>query len=214
MIRVNLLPVRKSRRRSQGRIQLILFAGIIVLEVALLAAVYITLSAQKTDYEDQLAELQEEEQRLGEKESELEDYIARGEEKFERLQTINELQQEQVGPVQMFDELHVLASPIGQGADLIGTDYPGYWSDWQGDDWEPRRVWIEEFAEQEENQFVLEGRAETGEDVSQFHRRVNTSRFFDAVGLEYVRSEGEELVSFELRGQFDYTGFDQPDDES
>ena len=204
MIRVNLLPVRKSRRRSQGRTQLILFTGVIVLEIALLVAAYAWMSDQLSERQADFADLEDDVQMLEQQAEGLEEHKERSRELDRQLRAIQSLDEQRIGPVQMLDELQAMLSPIDDDSRVERHD-----DNWNID-WEPRRLWIESFTEHEDNRFHLEGRAANGDDVAEFLARMNTATYFNDVQLDYIqRDSGDDgLVSFEFDGDLDYTGFD------
>ena len=208
MIRVNLLPVRKSRRRSQGRTQLFLFAGVIIIQVAMLAVVFVWMNDQLADAQADVDRLEDIVAELEDDQRALEALEAQSQELQMQLEAIQQLDDQRIGPVQMLDELQAMLSPIEDDVHL-GTMH----EDWNLD-WEPRRVWIESFVETDDGGFSIDGRAADGDDVAEFLARMNTSDYFDQVELDYVRREGgdADLVSFELHGQLDYTGFDDDND--
>lgn len=214
MIRVNLLPVRKSRRRSQGRTQLILFAGVIILEIALLGAAYIYIADELSGHQEEVERLEERVETLEEDAEGLEDMKDDVRSLAQQLEAIQELDDQRIGPVQVLDDLQAMLSPYDDDdpfvADLIER--------WRNPEWEPRRLWLERFEETGEGGFSLEGRAGDGDDVAEFLARTTMSVYFDNVELDYVQREGgsADLVSFQLDGDLDYTGFEDPDadDES
>ena len=208
MIRVNLLPVRKSRRRSQGRTQLFLFAGVILIQVGMLAIIFVWMNDQLAENKEEVERLEEMVSELEEDQEDLEYLEAQREDLEQQLGAIQQLDDQRIGPVQMLDALQAMLSPIEDEA-RIGEHH----EDWNVD-WEPRRLWLENFIEHDESRFSLDGRAGDGDDVAEFLARISTSEYFDNVELDHVTREGgdQELVSFELDGDLDYTGFDDDDD--
>lgn len=208
MIRVNLLPVRKSRRRSQGRTQLFLFAGVIIIEVAMLAVVFVWMNDQLSERQDDVERLDEIVSGLEDDQQALENLRAKSAGLQQQLEAIQQLDEQRIGPVQMLDELQAMLSPVDDET-RIGT----YHEDWNVD-WDPRRLWIDSFVEGDEGNFSLDGSASSGDDVAEFLARINTSTYFDRVELDYVQRQSgdQDLVSFELYGNLDYTGFDDGDE--
>ena len=210
MIRVNLLPIRKARRRSQGRMQLILFGGVLLILMAILAVVHLYYVDQLNqwtevvdDAEARIAQLEEETAGMDALEREAQELTA-------QLESLNKLEAGRVGPVQMLDELQAILSPPRDEEDRVAQ----LRRDWNVE-WDTRRLWIERFQEGE-GTFSLDGYAGNADDVAEFLQRMTTAVYFNNVELDYIdRQRGDaELVSFHLRGELSYTGFDDDDGEA
>lgn len=212
MIRVNLLPVRKSRRRSEGRLQLLLFVGVIVLELALLTAAYLWVNDRLSNHQEQVDTLQTKVEELEEETEHVDRARDRLKELDEQLGAIRELEQRRIGPVQMLDELQAMVSEPRDEEDRIRQMERGWTVDWN-----PHRVWIDSFQEDGDGGFTLDGHAGDGDDVAEFLARMNTAVYFRDVELDYIQRESgaaSELVSFHLYGELDYTGFDEEEEEA
>ncbi len=209
MIRVNLLPVRKARRRSRGLVQLLLFFGVIVFQIILLAATYFYFAVDRDDlrsdveeYEEAVAQLEEDTEEL----DRLRDDASRLQEQFEVLSS---LEARRVGPVPMLDELQAMLTPAVGAAEQQVTARR-HWDP----GWEPRRVWLERFSEGEGGSFELDGQAADTDDVAQFLQRMTNAEYFANVELDYIQQQGEhDLVSFHMYGDYDYGGFSEDADE-
>lgn len=212
MIRVNLLPVRKARRRSRGLIQLLLFFGVVVFQIVLLGATYFYFAIDRDDLRSQVAEKEERVEELEGQTEEISQFQDELEEYEEQQEVLERLQARRIGPVQMLDELQkMLSPPIDEEA-----RHAQLRKDWDVDGWQPRRVWLESFHE-DEDQFRLDGYAADADDVAQFLLRMTTAVHFDNVELDHIERHGDEdgeYVSFHMYGDYDYSGFDRGEQDS
>ncbi len=209
MIRVNLLPVRKARRRSRGLVQLLLFFGVIVFQVILLTVTYFYFAVDRDQLRTQVSESEEEVAELEKQTEELD----RLQEEARRLQAqydiLASLEDRRVGPVPMLDELQLMLTPAVGAAERRVAERRGW-----DPDWEPRRVWLDSFQESEDNRFVLDGYAADTDDVAQFLQRMTNANYFRNVELDHISQTGDHgLVSFHMYGEFDYSGFDSDDEQ-
>lgn len=210
MIRVNLLPVRKARRRSQGRMQLILFGGVIVILVAILTVIHLYYNDQLTQWQDRVDESQSVIDGLEEETAGIEDLEREAEMLASQLAVLNDLEARRVGPVQMLDELQAMLSPPRDEEDRVAQ----LRRDWNVE-WDTRRLWIESFSETGD-EFTLNGYAGNADDVAEFLQRMTTAVYFNEVELDFIDRQGgsHNLVSFRLYGELSYTGFgDQGSDD-
>ncbi len=209
MIRVNLLPVRKARRRSQGRMQLILFGGVIAILMAILAVIHLYYNDQLTQWQDRVAESQAVIDSLEEETAGIEGLEREAEMLAAQLGVLNDLEARRVGPVQMMDELQAMLSPPRDEEDRVAQ----LRRDWNVE-WDTRRLWIEDFSETGDG-FSLNGYAGNADDVAEFLQRMTTAVYFNDVELDYIDRQGgaHDLVSFRLYGDLSYTGFGDPDSD-
>ena len=208
MIRVNLLPIKQARRRSQGRAQLVLFAGIIIVEVIILFAFYMLKSEDLETQREQVASIQSqvrvieaevaEAERLQEEKAALEAQLA----------VLTELEARRIGPVRMLDEIQAMVSPPRNEEDSVRQLRRGW-----NTDWDTRRLWVDQFSERE-GTFNLTGFAGSHDDVAEFLQRMTTARYFNNVELEVVErtgggrgASGTRLVQFRIHGDLSYVGF-------
>ncbi len=213
MIRVNLLPVRKARRRSQGRMQLILFGGVLLILMAILAVVHLYYHDQLNQWQDEVSDAEATIAELEEETAGIEELEREARQLSAQLEALNELEARRVGPVQMLDELQAMLSPPRDEEARVAQMR----RDWNVE-WDTRRLWIDSF-EEGDGGFTLDGYAGNADDVAEFLQRMTTAVYFGNVELDYIDRQGgdAELVSFHLRGELDYTGFDEradADDDS
>ena len=159
MIRVNLLPYRQQRKRSAGKAQLAVFAGVIVLEVVVLFALYMIktseLDKQKTlvaDYEREVAAAKAEVKDAKQLEA-LKDQLQK------QLSVLDRLEAQRSGPVRVLDEFQAIMSPPRNEEDRFNQ----LQKNWNVD-WDPRRLWIEELSEKNGN-FSMTGGAVNADDA-------------------------------------------------
>lgn len=186
MIRINLLPIKQDRRREAARNQILLGVIALGVEIVVFALMYLDLGAGieakqnensivEADVRRIRAQIQDHQQILGE--------IAEYE---KRQDAIDGLQEARTGPVHVMLELSNILSKKGRPnidktkyRELIRLDpTAGY-----DEDWDYRRLWISSFTEQNKK-VVIQGQALTHEDVAEFLRRINLSRFFVKSELE------------------------------
>ncbi len=208
MIRVNLLPIRKARRRSQGIRQLALFAGVVAIEIIIFGAIYLYFADELSQVESEVEDIRAEVSELEEQTAGIDDLQAEAQELGAQLEVLANLEARRIGPVQMLDELQAMVSSPRNEDDRRQQML----SDWNVD-WNPHRLWLENFQETEESGFTLEGFAANADDVAEFLQRMTSARYFNNVDLRYVERESgdTDLVSFHMYGDLDYTGFESPD---
>src|SRR5699024_8437516 len=111
MIRVNLLPVKKARRRSEGRTQLILFVALILAECVILGLFYMNASSQVSDLKAQVAESQREVKKAEEQVESTKVLEAKKAEQQKQVDILRRLEEKRTGPVRVLDELQAVLSP-------------------------------------------------------------------------------------------------------
>ncbi|MFB6264448.1 MAG: PilN domain-containing protein [Bradymonadaceae bacterium] len=203
MIRVNLLPVEKARRRSAGRMQLVVFGFLLVAELVGFGFLYVDKKSQA----DRLAE------KVDQKETKVENLKeevkggANYEKKAEKLQTkldvLKDIEKKSAGPLKVLRELQVVLSR----PENLEERYAQRRKNWNVE-WNPNNLWIENLKETG-GDFELEGRAMGAEDVAEFLHRLETARHFQNVQLNFVkpvsgRGSGAKVVKFTVDGKIQY----------
>lgn len=160
MIRINLLPIRQTRKLEAARREMFLVAaGAVLVLVAGLGA-WAAFQVRLTQVEAQNRDIQAEIDRLAAdvaKVDEMEKFKAELERK---LSVIDELRARKVGPVHMMDELTIA---VPERLQLTKLDENG-------------------------GQIVLEGISVTNEVISQFLRALDASPYFEAVYLQNIEA--------------------------
>jgi Tfp pilus assembly protein PilN len=203
MIRVNLLPIKKARRRSEGRTQLIVFVTLILLECALMAVMYMNLANEVDELKEEVAVNQRE---VTKAENELKStkvLEAKQAEQQKQLDILRELEKKRTGPVRVLDELQaVLSPPRNQQERHARTRM--HWNV----EWDTRRLWLETWSE-EGGAFQMTGVALNADDVAEFLERLTSARYFDDILLEFVKAKSGggdtvDLVEFSITGKLSY----------
>jgi|SRR5690554_200664 len=203
MIRVNLLPIKKARRRSEGRTQMVVFVGLVLLQCVLLAVVYLDLSSQVDDLKQEVAVNQRE---VAEAEKELEStkvLEAKQLEQQQQVDILKELEEKRTGPVRLLDELQAVLSPPRNEAERHARARMNW-----NVDWDTRRLWVESWSEAN-GSFQMTGRALNADDVAEYLERLTSARYFGNIKLNFVKAvpatkENVDLVDFSITGSLLY----------
>lgn len=180
MVRINLLPVRVSKKKEAGSQQLVLFALVLVAGViangfyhqhraSALAVIERDLAKTKAD----IAELDKVIQDVDKIKAE-ETLLKK------KLDTLERLRKGRTGPVRMLAEL-------GENT--------------------PRRLWLRKM-EEKTGKVTFLGTASNIDDVSEFIRKLKESKFFDGVELKKTEAKtasGYRVVEFEIQAIGKYT---------
>lgn len=180
MIRINLLPVRVSRKKEAGKNQLILLALAVV---AVLAGNAWWNHSRSSDLAARQAKLKRTQGEIAQLEriiGEVKNIKAEQAAVKDKLAVLEKLKAGRGGPVGMLDEL----------ATLI-----------------PKRVWLRKM-EEKDGAIAFEGAAGTIDDVSTFLTALKGAVYFSAPELKKTASRGEgklKLVEFSVTASVDYT---------
>jgi type IV pilus assembly protein PilN len=215
VIRVNLLPERRSaQRRSaavEGQAWLFAVVGIVLFEV--LVCTFIQKSKN-----DELAQIQKHNQEIQANIDDIKKQIAnRAEiqaqlkELRDREDAIAKLQSARTGPTSILLELSHLLTPgrlptvDRDKLEQMKRDNP---QSVPNANWDARRMWLTQYDEVDRN-VHLAGLARDGEDVSEFLRRLALSDYFYDVRMlpaskTFDQAAKVELVRFELSAKVRY----------
>ncbi|HET6437351.1 MAG TPA: PilN domain-containing protein [Anaeromyxobacter sp.] len=173
MVRINLLPVRVSKKKEAGKQQLLLF--VLVLVVGLLANFWF--------HQRRAAELDEVEKRVGKTRAdiaqldkiigEVKSIRTQQQQLQEKLDVLDKLKQGRTGPVRMLEEL----------AGIV-----------------PRRLWLKKM-EEKAGKVTFSGAAASVDDVSVFMGALKNSKYFADVELKKTESKTEgtfHIVEFTI----------------
>jgi type IV pilus assembly protein PilN len=186
MVRINLLPVKVSRKKEAGKQQLVLFAVILLggllanfLWASQRAGV---LKEAKDSVARKKAEIAQLERIIGE----VKNIRAQQDELRKKLDVLDRLKAGRSGPVRMLDEL----------ATII-----------------PKRLWLKKMDEKSGTSITFDGTASTIDDVSAFMAALKTSKHFGAVELKKTSATGGKqgatsirLVDFTITAAVTYAG--------
>jgi type IV pilus assembly protein PilN len=184
MVRINLLPVRVSKKKEAGKQQLILFA---VLLVAGLVFNYLwaaqragVLSGIRAGIEKERADIAGLERIIGE----VKNIRAQQDQLKQKLDVLDKLKAGRTGPVKMLDELATVT---------------------------PKRLWLKKMEEKGGTAITFEGTAATIDDVSAFMAALRSSKHFGNVELKKTaataaRGAPIRLVDFTITTSVTYGG--------
>ncbi len=180
MIRINLLPVRVSRKKEAGKQQLALF-GLVV--VAGLLGNFLWSHSRAADLAERRAKLARTKQDIAQLEKIIGEVKNIKEEQAklkDKLAVLDRLKAARAGPVRMLDDLASIT---------------------------PKRLWLKKMDEKG-GAVTFEGVAATIDDVSTFMKALKQSKYFGAVELKKTTAKAEKryrLVEFVLNARVNYT---------
>lgn len=183
MVRINLLPVKVSRKKEAGKQQLILFAAVVVAGLVLnfvwasqRAGVLKDLRSQVERKKAEIAQL---EKIIGE----VKNIRTQQDQLKQKLEILDKLKAGRTGPVKMLDELATVT---------------------------PKRLWLRKLEEKGGTTITFEGTAATIDDVSAFMAALKTSKHFGKVELKKTTAKadrgGLRLVDFTINASVTYGG--------
>jgi type IV pilus assembly protein PilN len=180
MIRINLLPVRQTKKRETVQQQLLAFAAVIV--ATIIACIVWTAynSNVASQRKDQIADRRKELTQLDKIIGEVNEFTAKKKELEDKLAIIETLKKGKTGPVRALDDL---ATEI------------------------PNRVWLTKVDEKART-VQIEGLAVDHEDVSAFMKALQKSKYFSNIILSFSKEKketnGAELYEFKITCSVDY----------
>ena len=221
IIRINLLPVSDTDRLAQGRLHLIVFVGVLLFVIALLGLVFMATSAEL----DELRDIQQQTRAAVaqlERDSAETERLKRDVDALQKqLDVLEQLKQGRTGPVRMLDELKAMLNKPRDEEDRFAQMQ----NDWNVE-WDPSRLWLEEFQELAPKQgalgaapadrnssFLIKGSAINHDDVAEFLQRMGSAEHFYDIQLDEVVSSPVKVgnkqipkVTFGLKGKLSYLG--------
>ena len=167
MIRINLLPIRQTRKRESVQQQLAIFALSILVTCGLCFGWYSYAAKTTRDLQAQIATKKENLKRLEKIIGEVNQHTKRKKEYEEKLGVIRRLKKSKTGPVRALDDL--------------ATELP-------------KRVWLSKMAEAD-GEVTFQGNALNNEDVSAFMKALEKSKYFNNIVLvkTSISSKGYEF---------------------
>ncbi len=174
MTRLNLLPWREMRRKEQDRQLLSILVGSSVLMVALLGYVYLHISTMVDTQVRRNEYLAQEIKKVEEEIKEIRDLRKQRDDLIARMRVIQQLQQNRIEVVHLFDDL---VRRVPEGVYLTGLRQAG-------------------------RNFTISGVAQSNARVSAFMRNLDASEWFANPDLDVINvvSRGRDRVSqFTLR---------------
>jgi len=180
MIRINLLPVRVSRKKEAGKQQVVLFA---VLLVGIFLGNFLwsrSRSEELASREQKLRRTKDEIAQLERIIGEVKDIKAQQAELKDKLAVLDKLRAGRQGPVRMLDEIATIL---------------------------PKKLWLRKM-EEKAGAVVFDGSASTIEEVSAFMSALRRSAYFSQVELKKTAAKADKqfkLVEFTVTAQANYT---------
>ena len=164
MVRINLLPVRVSKKKEAGRQQLFLFALVLVLGAVANGWYHQQRAGELETVEKRVAKTRADIAQLDKIIGEVKSIRVQQQQLQEKLDVLDKLKQGRTGPVRMMDELTAIT---------------------------PKRLWLTK-VEEKEGKISFQGGATSVEDVSQFMSALKTSKYFADVELKKTEGKAEK----------------------
>jgi len=180
MVRINLLPVRVSKKKEAGRQQLLLFALVLVLGAVANGWYHQQRAGELETVEKRVAKTKADIAQLDRIIGEVKSIRVQQQQLQEKLDVLDKLKQGRTGPVRMMDELTAII---------------------------PKRLWLTH-VEEKEGKISFQGGATSVEDVSQFMGALKTSKYFADVELKKTEGKTEKnlkTVNFTINATAKYT---------
>ena len=211
MIRINLLPVKQVKKVQAGQRQLAIFAMALLVLVALMFFLYQLQSGVVDEKKRRVNLLNTIIAQLKKDVGDYNQLKSRHDELMAQKKTIEDLQKGRTGPVWVMRELSDILTP-GKGPTINQQQYEellrtnpnaGY-----NPRWNPHRLWLTDVSEAG-GMVRLTGKAKDYDDVAEFNKRINLSRFFKDDFLERNMQADDEalkqrVVKFSLRARVVY----------
>ena len=209
MIKINLLPTKKVRRKDAGQRQLIYMGAGVLAGIAGLLFLHLSTESELDDKRQQAAAMQAELEILKAEMGDYDKIKGQREELTEQKKTIAALQLGRTGPVYLLREISEILTP-NKGPTFDRVSYEeqlrrdpnvGF-----NPNWDTRRVWLTAFQEKE-RMVRIDGSAKSNEDVAEFLKRLQLSVFFGEVKVQstsQVVTDGVKHVNFSLTARVKY----------
>jgi type IV pilus assembly protein PilN len=213
MMRINLIRVKRTRRRDAGERALVIMGAAVLLAAGGMVLVTVRAEGELRTLIRQGNAVRDDIERM---KAELGDYDKIKEQRLDLLKqqkTIDALKTGRTGPIYLMRELSEILTP-GKGPTFDRVSYEerlrrdpnvGFNSGW-----DPRRVWLESFDEAQ-RKVKVRGSARTNEDVAEFLKRLQLSVFFADVTPESTtqvadssNASGSKHVNFNLSARVVY----------
>lgn len=179
MIRINLLPVREAATKSKGKQIITLFVVLLLIEGGALFYYQSDQQAQLTSLRNKNNEIDAEIKKLKDKTKAVATLEAEKVELERQKTVLDGLIEGQSGPVRMLDELARMLTPVDDPAEKLRVQNLGW-----NPDWDPKRLWIESFVEGGRKVRIF-GVGRSNEDVAEFLHRLESSRHFLGINLNF-----------------------------
>lgn len=217
MIRINLLPVSDVRKRQEGRLQLVAFAGILLVELAVLGLLYFNATNEADKIDREIKDTKVAVAKLKDEVKDAAELKKQADTLSKQLEVLAQLESQRTGPVRVLDELQAILSPPPNDE----ARYKQLQLNWNVE-WDPRHLWLSSLVESSAGSFKMTGGAVNADDVAEFLQRLTTSNHFKDIQLDVVTAkEGQaetesgakrrvRYVDFKIEGRLDYAGAAAP----
>lgn len=156
MIRINLLPVKRSKKRDAATRELAIGGGVVGVVVVILYVWYAVMDAKLSAVQEMIDKSTAEIQRIEQDIVKVDEFKKKKRELEQKLEVIDDLKAKKTGPVKLLDELAVNL---------------------------PKRVWLTSF-EEKGGSMIMEGGAADNDGLSEFLSYLTKkSKFFSNVTL-------------------------------
>ena len=200
MIRINLLPIREAERQKSGRQFLLLALILLMGQCAFLFIVYGDTEQDLKNVKKRNSELTRTLKNL-QKRTQAVTKLKAEQKELERQKTVlNGLVEGQSGPVKMLNELSMILTTIEDPKAKLRVRARGW-----NPDWDPKRVWVDKF-EETNRKVKIKGLARSNEDVAEFLKRLNTSRHFVNVEINFSSATQVRELGDATFYQFEFAG--------
>jgi type IV pilus assembly protein PilN len=180
MVRINLLPVRVSKKKEKGKQELLLFVALAVLGLVLNGFWSSNRNSELQSHVRKLAKTRADIEALDRIIGEVKTIREQQKAVQEKLDVLEKLKEGRTGPVRMLDELATLT---------------------------PKRVWLRKF-QQKGGLVTFDGTAVSIDDVSAFMTALKQSKHFRAVELKRTEAKTQgntRLVDFSIETAVEYS---------
>ncbi len=171
MIRINLLPVKKSKKKRKGQRQLTLLITFIIIVMAALYVVYDMQEELNQEIAVKLKVVREEIVKYDKIIGDANTFTKKKKESERKLKIIDELRLKKIGPVRMLDEISNRV---------------------------PKKIWLTQLT-QEQNFLTLKGMALDNKEISLFMQELEKSFIFKNLHLKSISTKQEnktEVITY------------------
>ena len=206
MIRINLLPVKGTRRRATGQRHLFVIAVMLGIECLGFFYAYNTKAEELEGRKQVNSEKKKKIDQLKAEVGDIEKLQLEKSSLEQQQQVLDALEVGRAGPVNVLAELSFLMTIPSDARARLEVERRG-----GQPNWDSKRVWLRAFNEADNNVTII-GEAKSNDDVAEFLTRMQSSDYFKDVKLLWTKQrEVAELnnlrfVRFNVRARVSYTG--------
>jgi type IV pilus assembly protein PilN len=179
MIRINLLPVRATRKKTTSIYQMVAMSGVLMVTLVTAFTVHTVYANKVADREKKVADNAATIKNLQTIIGEVNQLDKQKQRLLNQLAVIDKLEKGKRGPVRVLDEMSTSI---------------------------PKRVWINSFREQA-GALSLTGSAVDNADISEFMRALQKTPYFTEINLKFTQADvkdGATVYNFEITCKVNY----------